>query len=237
MRLGRKKRRNKMRNLHRLEDGILYTTVYSGETPIIFKTSECDVDTIKSHYWHYIRNATIATLVVENSREVPATVESIIFNSFRKLVLYKRNLDNFDFTRANMSFIQSATKVNTILYEKNYAILCMENAQVAFIDLEDVDKLRPYYFRVCDYKSQNVILSQYITENGGKSRLNLSRLILGMKLTDSRRVSYKDGDIFNCRKSNLKIKTEHPRSYYKRVIKDHTIVKFLETHQSEKQYA
>lgn len=77
----------------------------------------------------------------------------------------------------------------------------------ALVDAEDYARLSQYTY-LTD-KNSDEPFREHVTSEGKRPRIALKRDVMGFQLGDPRRVCYVDkSNIFDCRKTNLKVKTE-----------------------------
>lgn len=181
----------------------LIVSVHNTYDPTYFTASLQDRDMIESHRWRYINTEMLTTTYIRY--ECSISLESMILNSGRHLRIAHRNNIPLDYRRENLSF-SALGKVNVILEQKNYATVCLPNAQIATIDLDDIPKVQPYFFRALYNRTTKrmMIQSHYMNDDGHSRQKSLERVVLQVAPTDGRHIIHKNGDDTDCRKSNLK---------------------------------
>ena len=184
----------------------LFVELTNVEPHVFFTGSLEDQPMIESHRWRYI-NEQVVTTVIGDGMEMRATIESLMCDADRKTVMIHRNGNRLDYTRENLTFMVRASKQNTIVRSGDAALVLLPNAQTATIDLEDINKVRPYYFRFWyDKGRQRGIIYAHLHDSSGNTvRRTLARCVLNLNPKDSRTIVHLNGDTFDCRKSNLRI--------------------------------
>jgi hypothetical protein len=171
------------------------------------------------HKWYLNNNAIRATT------DVNLTLNRFIMNAGPNDMVKHRDGNKLNCRKANLNKIAKGTSQSeevlpsriTIYKDKGYAEIVVIRKgyedKVAIIDLDDVDKCKDFIWK---YGNDNVYCPKEC--NPLNKHMALHRYVTDAP--EGKQVIYKDGNMFNCRKSNLLCMTHSEvQIYYKEINK------------------
>lgn len=159
-----------------------------------------DYELVTSHRFRWALNRAVTT-TIENGKEVVTTLDSLLMGMPRSVSVVHRNDNPTDYTRENLSLV-GGSKTNTIITQGDLSYLVLPNAETVMIDTDSIPLIQSYTFSIVIQRQQALIQAVY-RDNGLERKVQLPRLILGLSPHDRRSVRFLNGDLFDCRRSNL----------------------------------
>lgn len=153
---------------------------------------------LESHRWRYVGNRVVT---VTPAHEVIGCA-NILLAAHRDVKVYYRDRNTSNLQRYNLTYRQTV-RANDFQIQGDTALLLIGEYTV-YCDTADVPKLQEHSWQVTR-KRNGFFISASVRLPHGIRQIRMSRYLLGLDHQDTRYIIFKNGDVLDHRKDNLRI--------------------------------